>query len=62
VADDPRFRCSPHGARPNGALRGSVRPQFLVAFRSRRISGNSSPRLAISNHQSPLRARVGSFV
>jgi len=62
VADDPRFRCSPHRARPDGALRGSVRPQFLLAFRSRRISGNSSPRFAISNHQSPLRSRVGSFV
>lgn len=62
VADDPRSRCSPHRARPNGALRGSVRPQFLVAFRSRRISGNSSPGFAISNHQSPLQVRVGSFV
>ena len=62
VADDPRFRCSPRGARPEGALRGSVRPQDLVAFRSRRISRNSSPRSAISNHQLPLRARVGSFV
>jgi len=62
VADDPRFRCSPCRARPDGALRRSVRPQFLVAFRSWRISGDTSPRIAISNHHSLLRRRVGSFV
>ena len=41
VADDPRFRCSPCRARPHGALRRSVRPQFLVAFRTWRASGES---------------------
>ncbi len=62
VADDPRSRCSPCRARPDGALRRSVRPQFLVAFRSSRISGDRSPRFALSNHHLPLRRRVGSFV
>lgn len=62
VADDPRFRCSPCRARPDGALRRSVRPQVLVAFRSWRILRHRSPRFAISNHHLAVRRRVGSFV
>jgi peptidase M23-like protein len=62
VADDPRFRCPPHRARPQRALTGSVRPQRISAFRLRRTSGNTSPRLAVSNHHFRPRSGAGSFV
>ena len=62
VADDPRFRCPPRRPRPQRALSGSVRPQRISAFRLRRTSGNTSPRLAVSNHHFRLRSRAESFV
>jgi hypothetical protein len=58
MANDPRSRCSPRSARPDSALRCSVRPH-LLAFRSRRTSGSTSPRFAISNHHLPLRGPAG---
>jgi len=62
VADDPRLRCPPHGALFQRALRRSVRPQRISAFRLRRTQRNRSPRFAISNHHSRLRGRAESFV
>ena len=61
VADDPRFRCPPRGARIR-ALCCSVRPQRGSAFRLCRTSSNRSPRFAVSNHHWRLRDRARSFV
>ena len=62
VADDPRFRCPPRRARPQWALCCSVRSQRLTAFRLPRTSGDTSPRIAISNHHFRPRSGAGSFV
>jgi hypothetical protein len=62
VADDPRLRCPPDGALFHRALRSSGRPQRISAFRLRRTPRNTSPRFAISNHQSRLGGRAESFV
>jgi hypothetical protein len=61
VADDARFRCSPGRARLRGSFNGSVRPHRL-AFRSRSSTWNTSPGLAVSNHQLRVRSRMRSFV
>ena len=62
VANDPRLRCTLLRARPERALSHCVRPHCLTAFRLRRTSRKTSPRLAISNHHSHLRGRAESFV
>jgi len=62
VADDPRSRRSSGRARGRGSLGASVRPHVTSSPRSRRASSNTSPRVAVSNHDFRSREGVACFV